>query len=112
MSRSRRGFWPIILLCFFLFCLLYRLHPTYYETASPLEVLSLPIESSILHPGDFVDPAGYPHPYIAPVQDSALREPEGEGTLNDVPWVVMVYMEFVSNAVIGKIGSTEGVHLL
>lgn len=48
----------------------------------------MPIESNILHPGDFVDPAGYPHPYIAPAQDYALREPDGEGTLNDVPCVV------------------------
>lgn len=85
MSRFRRG-WPFLFLGFLLFLFLYRLHPTYEDTSSPLEPLTLPIESTILHPGDFVDPAGYPDTYIVPAQDYAVHEPDGEGTLHDSPY--------------------------
>lgn len=83
MSRSRRAFWPFLILTFVLFLLLYGIHPT-QDVEPPLEVIPELVDSNTLRPGDFLDPAGYPHPYIAPVQDYALSEPDGEGTLNDV----------------------------
>lgn len=86
MSRVRRG-WPFIFLGFLLFLVLYRLHLAREDTSSLLEPLTLPIESTILHPGDFVDPAGYPDTYIVPAHDSAVHEPDGEGTLHDLPYV-------------------------
>ncbi|KAJ5851648.1 uncharacterized protein N7529_011033 [Penicillium soppii] len=85
MSRSRRGLWPFLLIVFSLFLLLYRLHPTHDDDISQLESLELPEESNILHPGDFVDPAGYPDPYIVPVKDKHIHKPDGEGTLHDIP---------------------------
>ncbi|CAG7974360.1 unnamed protein product [Penicillium olsonii] len=83
MSRSRRAFWPFLILTFVLFLLLYGIHPT-QDVEPPLEVIPELVDSNTLRPGDFLDPVGYPHPYIAPVQDYALSEPDGEGTLNDV----------------------------
>jgi hypothetical protein len=97
MSRSRRGLWPFLLIVFSLFLLLYRLHPTHDDDISQLESLELPEESNILHPGDFVDPAGYPDPYIVPVKDKHIHEPDGEGTLHDIPYVIIFPLGLISN---------------
>lgn len=106
MSRSRRGFWSFLLVGLFLFLLLYRLHPTHEDVVSPLESLLLPEESNILHPGDFVDPTGYPDTYIAPAQDQPMYEPDVEGTLHDIPYVIIFAFSLTSNRLLGRTAST------
>lgn len=83
MSCLRRSFWPFLPISCLLFLFFYHLHSTYEGVSVYLED-PLPADN-ILHPGDFVDSIRHPDLNIAPIRPSPQNEPDGEGTLHDVP---------------------------
>ncbi|KAJ5795053.1 hypothetical protein N7457_001652 [Penicillium paradoxum] len=84
MARFRRGLWLSLLISSLLFLSLYQLHPTDEKLYLTLDPFLPPEVSEIFHPGDYVDPVGHPDIHI-PVRPSPQHEPDGEGTLHDVP---------------------------
>ncbi|KAJ6002312.1 hypothetical protein N7522_007539 [Penicillium canescens] len=87
MIRFRPGFWPCIVVSCLLIFLYFRLPPPHKDILAPLDLspLPLPEEFNVLHPGEFTDPTTYPDIHIVSSPTDSPDEPEGEGTLNDLP---------------------------
>lgn len=87
MPRFRRGLWPLFPITCLLFFFYYHLHATYEQNSLPLELeyLSLPEDSRVLHPGEFVDPNTHPDIQVVSAQSNRLYEPDGEATFHDEP---------------------------
>ena len=109
MIRFRPGFWPCIVISCLLIFLYFRLPPPHKDILAPLDLspLPLPEEFNVLHPGEFTDPAPYPDIHIISTPTDSPDEPEGEGTLNDLPYVTVSVADHPSNKLAGSTDSTK-----
>jgi hypothetical protein len=108
MIRFRPSFWPCLIVSCLLVFLYFRLPLPHKDIPAPLELspLPLPEEFNVLHPGEFTDPATYPDVHIVLTPTDPSDEPEGEGTVNDVPYVTIAAADH-SNKLAGSTDSTK-----